>query len=156
MVCVPNGAPQCGCCPLGAICLARRSGTQTDFPVRREKKPRRQEDMTVFLLECGGRWAIRKRPGTGLLAGLWEFPHVPGTLEDRAALTQLEQWGLAPEEVLRSTDKTHIFTHIQWNMRGWYIRCSNCAERFQWADPEQLDTVFALPTAFRQFRDNQK
>ena len=91
--------------------------------------------------------------GTGLLAGLWEFPHVSGTLEAREALAQLEQWGLVPEEVRRSSDRIHIFTHIQWNMRGWYIRCANRPANFTWAAPDQLDTVYALPTAFRQFRE---
>ena len=152
-VCVPNGTPQCGVCPLNGICLAHRDGIEAQLPVKSAKKPRRQEDMTVFLLECDGQWALRKRPGTGLLAGLWEFPHVPGTLEAREALAQLEQWGLVPEEIRRSSDKIHIFTHIQWNMRGWYIRCANCPDSFTWAAPDQLDTVYALPTAFRQFRE---
>ena len=38
-------------------------------------------------------------------------------------------------------------------MRGWYIRCANRPANFTWAAPDQLDTVYALPTAFRQFRE---
>ena len=152
-VCGPNGAPQCEVCPLARICQAHAQGIEAQLPVKSEKKPRRQEDMTVFLLRCRGQWAVQKRPETGLLAGLWEFPHVPGTLELEDALQQLERWGVHPSEVERSSDKVHIFTHVQWNMRGWYFQCANTPPQFQWADEEQLNTTFALPTAFRIFRD---
>ena len=150
-VCVPNGAPKCESCPLAHICLAHRDGLAGELPVKTPKKPRKQEDMTVFVLECDGSFALNKRADTGLLAGLWEFPHVPGTLDAEAALEQLNLWGIQPQELLRSSDKIHIFTHIQWNMHGWYIRCKNTAS-FVWAKERELDDIYALPTAFRQFR----
>ncbi len=151
-VCVPNGMPKCETCPLADLCLAHRNGTETRFPVKSAKKPRKSLDMTVFILECDGRFALGKRPDKGLLAGLWEFPHVPGTLSAEEALRQLEAWGIVPEEVQRSSDKIHIFTHIQWNMRGWYIRTANAPSPFIWARQTDLDKTYALPTAFRQFR----
>ena len=146
-VCVPNGAPHCEVCPLSALCRAHAEGIETTLPVKGEKKPRRVEDMTVFLLRCGDFWALEKRPDTGLLAGLWEFPHVPGILQAQDALSQTDRWEAHPMQLERSADKTHIFTHVQWNMRGWYIRCSAMTPRFHWGKPED----FALPTAFRQF-----
>ena len=150
-VCGPNGAPQCESCPLAHLCQAHARGIETRLPVKREKKPRRQEHMTVFLLRCRGQWALQKRPETGLLAGLWEFPHVPGTLDLDAALTQLAAWDVHPTEIQRSSDKVHIFTHVQWNMRGWYFQCANTPPQFQWAEEAQLEGQYALPTAFRLF-----
>ena len=50
-VCVPNGAPKCEACPLSAICLAHRDSLETELPIKTAKKPRRQEQMTVFVLE---------------------------------------------------------------------------------------------------------
>lgn len=152
-VCGPNGAPQCGVCPLADLCLAHAQGVETLLPVKDSKKPRRVEEMTVFLLQCRGQWALRKRPDQGLLAGLWEFPHVPGTLELAEALAQLDAWGVHPTEVERAADKVHIFTHVQWNMRGWYFQCANTPPEFQWADAAQLNGQLALPTAFRIFWD---
>ena len=146
-VCVPNGAPQCRCCPLSGICLAHRDGLETELPVKSAKKPRRMEEMTVFLLHRDGAYALGKRPERGLLAGLWEFPHVPGKLELSEALAQLEVWGAIPEEVERSVERVHIFTHVQWEMRGWYIRCQVLPEDFVHGRPAE----YALPTAFRQF-----
>jgi len=148
-VCVPNGAPQCQSCPLREICLAHQQGIETALPVKSGKKPRRVEEMTVFLLHCGDQYALCKRPDTGLLAGLWEFPHVSGKLELPQALAQLEAWGIVPEEIERSAEKTHIFTHVQWEMRGWYIRCRGQGGSFQWNTPAK----YALPTAFRIFLD---
>ena len=95
-VCVPNGAPRCAECPLRGVCRAAGSGTWDTLPVKEAKKPRRQEEKTVFFLSCGGQYAVRKRPEKGLLAGLWELPNVEGKLSAQQALALLEQWGLAP------------------------------------------------------------
>lgn len=53
-VCLPNGAPQCGACPLRALCEAHAQGTELQFPTKPPKKPRRIEQRTVFVLQCGG------------------------------------------------------------------------------------------------------
>ena len=146
-VCVPNGAPQCQLCPLAGICLAHREGIETELPIKTAKKPRRVEEMTVFLLHAGENYALRKRPETGLLAGLWEFPHISGKLELEDALAQLEAWGAVPEEIERSVERTHIFTHVQWEMRGFFIRCKALPPNYVHGAPAH----YALPTAFRLF-----
>jgi len=68
-------------------------------------------------------------------------------LADHALKLAGEDFMFAMAQLERSSDKSHIFTHIQWNMRGWYIQCSAMPSQFQWGKPED----FALPTAFRQF-----
>ena len=35
--------------------------------------------------------ALRQRPETGLLAGLWEYPHVPGALAEAEAARQIRE-----------------------------------------------------------------
>ena len=149
-VCGPGGAPKCDLCPLAGLCRAHHAGRELDVPVRTVKKPRRQEEMTVFLLESDRGFAIRKRPDRGLLAALWEFPHVPGRLEAEAALAAVERWGLRPTELIQAVEKKHIFTHVEWNMRGYYLRCEGSGA-FTWASREALAGEYALPTAFRQF-----
>jgi hypothetical protein len=32
-----------------------------------------------------------------------------------------QNWGLHPKEILRQVERKHIFTHVQWNMRGFYM-----------------------------------
>lgn len=148
-VCLPNGAPLCPECPMGEDCLARQHDTISALPVRKPKKPRRQEDMTVFLLSCGGKIALERRPDQGLLAGLYQFPHLPGHLTPEEIIGVAEQWGLQPQYLEKIVSRTHIFTHIQWNMQGARLHCAVEAPQFIWAEPSARD--HALPTAFRQF-----
>ena len=152
-VCLPNGAPQCGACPLRALCEAHAQGTELQFPTKPPKKPRRIEQRTVFVLQCGDRLAVCKRPSRGLLAGLWQLPDVPGKLETAEALRQAEQWGVHPTGILKTAERTHIFTHVQWDLRGVWLTCAAEAPQFTWADEDALRHEIGLPTAYRQFLD---
>ena len=49
-VCLPNGAPRCGFCPLAGICMAHAEGREQDFPKKAPKKERTVEEKTVFVL----------------------------------------------------------------------------------------------------------
>ena len=152
-VCLPNGAPYCAECPLAELCRSKDTELWRKIPVKEQKKARRQEEKTVFLLRCDGRLAVRKRPPQGLLAGLWEFPNVEGILEAQAAFEQASAWGCHPRNLVKALKKQHIFTHIQWDMTAFVIECSEASPEFCWADAQELDTLYSLPTAFRQFRE---
>ena len=79
LVCVPNGEPRCGECPLRSVCLAARNGLTGEIPYKAPKKPRRIEERTILLIESGDLVAIQKRPEKGLLASMYEFPGLEGT-----------------------------------------------------------------------------
>ena len=51
----------------------------------------------------------------------------------------------------RTVERSHIFTHIQWNMRGWYLSVAEMNEKFVWLEAERIRREAALPTAYRQF-----
>ncbi len=55
-------------------CRAHRDRTG-QLPVKAAKKARRVEERTVYLIFHQNRVALRRRPGRGLLAGLWEYPN---------------------------------------------------------------------------------
>ncbi len=150
-LCGPNWAPRCSECPCRTFCGANLHGTQAQFPVKLPKKPKKVEEKTVFILSCDGRFALEKRPGKGLLAGLWQFPNVPGKLETADALAALEKLGLQPRELFRQAERSHIFTHIRWEMRGIYLEAAAPGGNFVWLTAEEIDQSAALPTAFRQF-----
>ncbi len=150
-VCLPTGAPSCPACPLQSLCRACAEGTWQRFPVRESRKPRRIEAHTVLVLRCGDQEAVRKRPKNGLLAGLWEYPNVAGTLDARQALETAAQLDCEPTGLLMQLDRTHIFTHVQWNLRCYYIACGKMPPEFTWVTKKQLREEIALPTAFRMF-----
>lgn len=155
-VCGPNRKPECGGCPCREICLGYQRGTAEDLPVKSPKRERRQEDRTVFILQCDGKYALEKRPGKGLLAGLWQFPNVAGHLDTAQALAEVERMGLRPREILREVSRKHIFTHIQWNMKGIYLEVAEASGGFSWFTAEQIDAQAALPTAFRLFWEEKE
>lgn len=150
-VCGPNRKPDCENCPCREICLGYSHSTAENLPVKSPKKEKRQEDRTVFILSCDGRYALQKRPGKGLLAGLWQFPNLLGHLGTAAALAEVESMGLQPRELLREVSRKHIFTHIQWDMKGIYLEVADTAGDFQWFTADEINTQAALPTAFRLF-----
>ena len=147
-LCGPNWKPKCDSCPCQSICLSHQAGTAESLPVKSPKKEKRQEDRTVFILRYADRYALEKRPEKGLLAGLWQFPNVPGQLSLEEALDWAKP--LHPKDILRTVNRKHIFTHIQWNMTGYYLEVSDPGD-FHWFTPEEINTLAALPTAFRQF-----
>ena len=150
-VCGPNRAPDCECCPLKAICMAAEAGTALSLPKKNPKKQRRQEDKTVFILSCEGFYALEKRPPKGLLASLWQFPNTEAELSPQQALKAAEALGLHPKELLKQVKRNHIFTHIEWNMTGYYLEVKEKTPDFQWLSLDEIKTQAALPTAFRQF-----
>lgn len=151
LICIPIGAPKCERCPASSFCLARIHGTQQQLPVKNTKKERRIEERTVFLLESEHDIAIQKRSSKGLLAGLWQFPNVVGKNDAKGALQIVEQWGCRPTSIIRQVEAKHIFSHVQWDMVCYYIPCDMCEGDFLWIDKRELNTKYALPTAFKQF-----
>ena len=152
-VCLPNGAPLCRSCPLRGLCMAHTAGTELLYPVKSAKKPRRIEDRTVLLLQCGLRYAIRKRPGHGLLAGLWEFPSLEGRLSPEEALKAAEALDLTAKHIESFGEAKHIFTHVEWHMLGYRVNCVEESPYLLWKTPEEIARDFSLPTAFRKFQE---
>lgn len=153
-VCLPNTLPHCGDCPVRAWCAAEKSGEAADLPVRAAKKARRIEQRTVTVLitrEKEPRVLLHRRPAKGLLAGLWELPNTQGFEPpvlpgDAGQIEQLSDW-------LPLEDSRHIFTHIEWHMKGALCLIAPFAPTaaYSLADAAALKTDHALPTAFRAY-----
>ena len=147
-VCLPNGEPLCGECPARAFCIACAQNRQKELPVRISKTRRRTEAKTVFLLLKGGQAALRQRPDTGLLAGLWEYPHTEGTLDEAAAAAQLSAWGVTPQRWVKRLQFHHIFTHIRWEMTGYVVEVQGDGPSgWLWCNEEERARR-AVPSAF--------
>ena len=149
-VCLPNGAPKCEICPARTVCEAYKNSLTEVLPVRAKKKSRRVEERTVLLLFQGGKVALRKRPDTGLLAGLWEYPNLPESLDEAGALLALAQMGLSAESIAPAGSAKHIFTHIEWDMKGYFADVAGENDDLIWADADAF-AALALPTAFKKY-----
>lgn len=155
-VCGPNTAPRCDDCPVSGLCLGRQRGTAEILPVKKAKKERRVEEKTVLLLMRDGKIALRKRPKTGLLAGLWEFPNVEGTLDETAAGAAVEAMGLSVIDWQSRLTAKHIFTHVEWRMTGYTltVRGDGPAE-LEWVDAAGL-AARSVPSAFARYYEEAK
>lgn len=151
VICIPNGKPHCEKCPLAGLCLAKECESYNEIPVRKKKQKRRIVDMTVFILHDGEQYGIRKRKPQGLLAGLWEFYHVDYSLSHQKALDYMSEHGFSPVELEREIPYTHVFSHVEWRMTAYFIKCSSKHTALTWVDRDELEREYALPTAFKFF-----
>ena len=157
LVCVPNGAPLCGQCPLAEVCLARAAGTTAQLPQKAKPKPRKIVPVTLALVESPAGFLVQQRPEKGLLAGLWQ----PVLWED-TTLTAAETAARLAALGLDCTGAhftplpaaKHIFTHIEWHQSGYFLTVpeqpapAGCV----WAGKEQLEAAYTLPGAFKVYK----
>ncbi|HUP00679.1 MAG TPA: A/G-specific adenine glycosylase [Gemmatimonadota bacterium] len=77
-ICTPR-APACPACPLLDLCRSRARGNQDRRPAAHPRARRRAgvprfRIGTAVVVSPGGRVLLARRPESGLLAGMWEFP----------------------------------------------------------------------------------
>lgn len=156
MVCIPNGAPKCGECPWERFCLARLRGIQTQFPVKSGKKPRSIEEKTVLILRDENRAALQKRPGKGLLAGMYEFPCLEGHLTGDQVLARLKEMGLSVLQIKPLEESRHIFSHKEWHMIGYAVRVDELVKRpaadsLVFVEREDARDRYPIPSAYKAY-----
>lgn len=155
IICVPNGEPKCAKCPIQEYCLAHQRGIETEFPVKKKAKTRRIEEKTVFILKDGEKIALRKRPYSGLLAGMYEFPNTEGKLDQDEALRYISRSGLSPIRIGNIGEGKHIFSHVEWHMTGYAVRVDEL-EKARMKDlifvhPDEIQKKYPIPAAFETF-----
>ena len=87
------------------------------------------------------------------MAGLWEFPSVPGHMILKEALEQTAAWGLSVCSAKSAGPFKHIFTHKEWHMEGYLIEVADKidTQQFVWATKEELIRQYAIPSAFSAY-----
>lgn len=149
-VCLPNGEPQCGNCPAGDICMAYKWQNYSSLPIRKEKKAREVRELTLFILTCEDKVAVRKRQEKGVLHDMWELPNIYGHLDKESVHHWLQEQGCFC--IIDNISKgKHIFTHIEWRILSYTIACEKTFGDYIWADKNKMDTEISLPTAFKKF-----
>lgn len=153
-VCVPNKEPLCAQCPVRALCKAYATDSQMLFPNKTPKAKRKILKKTVFHITQNGLTAIRKRESGGLLGGMWEYPNAEGHLSEEKIQEWLQRHKIKAKTVLECDFKKHVFTHIEWHMNCYRVVCGGQDPSedapFLWVTEKQLETEYALPTAFKK------
>ncbi len=148
-ICKPNGVPDCLHCPLSEFCEAYKKNLLHLIPARQEKKKRRQERKTVFILKYKNAFAIEQRPSTGLLAGLYQFPNVDGFLDIQEVMECYPNY----KSIKPIASSKHIFSHIEWTMEAYYIELQDPIETYLFIEKERIESTYSIPTAFKTYKD---
>ena len=153
LVCLP-GQPKCGACPVAAHCAARERGLQRELPLMPPKIEKKTERRGVALVFSGGRVLARRRPDSGLLAGLWEFPNFQDARDAASLIECLAELGVTARGGKRLGAASHVFTHLVWKMEGFAFTADALPENgdLRAVDAAGLDAL-PMPTAMRAFRD---
>lgn len=155
-VCVPNGPARCQSCPVNEFCLAKVHEKVVEYPRKAPKKARRIEEKTVLILQNGQEYAIHKRPAGGLLGGLYELPNLEGYHSREEILAYVESLGLIPLHVSGAGEAKHIFSHVEWRMKGYFIKVASTEEKkigeLIFADKKESRGKYPIPSAFSAYR----
>jgi A/G-specific adenine glycosylase len=101
--------PMCLLCPLLDFCGAYEAGEQEVIPIP-EKRSYKKIQAVIGIIEKNGKFLIQKRPSTGLLADLWEFPG--GKIKKGEAAEQALKREIK-EEIGTDIDKKKFLTRVQ-------------------------------------------
>jgi len=147
--CLPKN-PQCPSCPVRIACKAYANGVVSEYPQKACKRPKRVEQVTALLITSPKGIALEMRPGKGLLSGMWALPSVAGELGPLDALRLLSSKGLTDAKLTSMRRARHEFTHVIWAIACLQVETSIPSSSFTWATREEIDTAYALPSAFRK------
>ncbi|MEF3331159.1 MULTISPECIES: A/G-specific adenine glycosylase [Oceanobacillus] len=117
-ICTPK-QPMCMFCPVMEHCQAYVDGIQEKLPVKKKaKKQQKKKYIALLIQNQEGKYIIEKRPDSGLLAGLWQFPMIPA---DDIVKKDWQPWleenyGLDVDIKASCTSIKHVFSHIIWNV----------------------------------------
>ena len=98
--CTPR-SPRCIDCPVAETCVALRSGSVEQLPVKEKRLKVRERGFAYIYIRCQGQVAMRRRPAGDIWQGLWE----PLFVED-AALPDL-----GCSLTLLASGVKHVLTH---------------------------------------------
>jgi A/G-specific adenine glycosylase len=126
-VCLPR-QPRCLLCPWQNLCQARRSGLESELPVKARRRQTERLALRLALIVDRGRLLLRRRPEEERrLAGFWELP-------------ALEELG-SPRSLKLLGRFRHSITHHNYDVEVWHGRLRRRLDGCQWHELESLGSL---------------
>eukprot|EP00111_Clytia_hemisphaerica_P002430 TCONS_00006955-protein len=146
-----------------------------NYPRKEKKKPPASEQFATIILKQNGKYLLTKRPETGLLAGLWEFPSdqiQPKTTENNSnsetsiSEAQLRQKcrdylkttfcvEIAAKDLIPCGQVVHVFSHRRHTYHVFKADLKkkdvgiNESEKMRWIAKDGFDDI-GITTAIRK------
>ncbi len=142
LVCTPM-SPSCLLCPVQAHCKARDEGVQQLLPVKAKKKPPKSKNMKAVIIEdADGNVLIERRPETGLLAKLWQFPNIEASTEQNEDLqSYIENLNVEGNMIGPVQHVKHVFSHIVWEIDVYTVQADTIINRDFYDDEGEIRFV---------------
>tara|TARA_R110000868_G_scaffold262401_2_gene521030 strand:+ start:12307 stop:13302 length:996 start_codon:yes stop_codon:yes gene_type:complete len=141
LICTPK-KPKCSLCPVSQFCASSNQDDVESYPRKKPKKAKKVDHGNVYIIkDSTGKFYLQKRPETGLLAGLWEFPSTAWAGESTYKPSLLKT---AVEEAEHIGQIRHIFTHIDLTFDVMLMEVDKLSEGFD------LDNLPPLPTLMKK------
>jgi A/G-specific adenine glycosylase len=143
-VCTPV-SPGCEGCPLRTHCVAAKKGEPAQYPLPKERRPRKLMRLAALAVRDGESVLLLRRAEKGLFGGLWELPSVEiGTDDAAVALGGLvAQIVGGKKKAERVGAVAQALTHRDVQIEVFAIQATKVhfPEGARWVRPEELSTL---------------
>ena len=89
---------------------------------------------------------------------MYELPWVEGHLSPEEVIEYLAGMGLRTIRIEALRDAKHIFSHIEWHMKGYMVRVDELdpekeKQKNDWVytDPDEIERKYPIPSAFEAY-----
>jgi len=138
LVCTPKN-PTCSSCPLEKTCQAKEKGIVESLPVRTKKNKIPLHRVALAVILNKNKFLIQKRPTTGHLAGMWEFPGgkiKPDESAKQAVAREChEELGVSVKIIQKLKNVKHAYTHFKIELNIFICRLSSSTVRARQSQP---------------------
>ena len=145
LICTPT-SPKCLLCPVREHCAAFHEGKQNELPIKTKAKKTKALQYAMVAIKNGDSVLMEKRPSTGLLANMWQFPMLeaaegilPTVIEEQLS----ENFHGTVEAAEKITSFKHVFSHLTWNVEGFIAKGEKLIvpQHMKWVTAEELELL---------------
>jgi A/G-specific adenine glycosylase len=147
-VCTPR-QPKCNACPLESACVAVRTGTQEQRPVKAKAAKNPLRRYVAAVIRKGDKVLVLQRPQNGLLAGMWEFPNVElseAAHTKNALRRDLKlRLGISKTIGAKIGEYEHVYSHFDAHLQAFEVKLNRSASKLRSTQPHRWIEVRKLP-----------
>ncbi|MGO9018245.1 MAG: A/G-specific adenine glycosylase [Syntrophobacteraceae bacterium] len=161
-ICLPE-LPRCDCCPLAEFCEGKKCGLSELESGSNRSRPATPIEVSIGVIIRDGRIFIQKRPDSGLMPYLWEFPGGKineGESPKKAVVREIkEELGIGVRPLEKLALIRHCYTRFRVALHAYL--CEVCdvlpgkepvlraAVECRWVPPAEL-ALYPFPAANRR------
>jgi A/G-specific adenine glycosylase len=149
-VCVPVH-PQCSRCPCPIFCAAYRRQVVENFPVKSRRFLKPTVKNIILVTRNSNKFLVVRRPASGLLGGMWEFPAFmlaeQSTADSRSWKKPLKKIGLTGNLIKKLPEIYHTYSHFRVHLFPYYLHTRQLTvdtltyETYRWVSWQVLQNL---------------